>query len=45
MRTPRQMLEQLLQRRDLSEDDAAALLIELASAEFPAVMAGASDRV
>jgi anthranilate phosphoribosyltransferase len=41
MRTPRQVLEQLLQRRDLSEDDAAALLLELASAEFPAVMAGA----
>ncbi len=41
MHTPRQMLEQLLQGRDLSEDDAAALLMELASAEFPAVLAGA----
>jgi anthranilate phosphoribosyltransferase len=41
MHSARHMLEQLLQRRDLSEIEAAALLIELASPEFPAVMAGA----
>jgi anthranilate phosphoribosyltransferase len=41
MQTPRQMLEQLLQRRDLSEADAAQLLVQLASPEFPAVMSGA----
>ena len=41
MQTPRQMLEQLLQRRDLSEPDAAELLVQLASPEFPAVMSGA----
>jgi len=35
------MLEQLLQRRDLSETEAAALLIELATPEFPPAMAGA----
>jgi anthranilate phosphoribosyltransferase len=41
MQTPRQMLEHLLQRRDLSEADAHGLLLQLASAEFPAAMAGA----
>ena len=41
MQTPRQMLEHLLQRRDLSETDAAELLVQLASPEFPAVMSGA----
>jgi anthranilate phosphoribosyltransferase len=35
------MLEHLLQRRDLSETEAAALLAQLASPEFPAVMSGA----
>src|SRR5277367_4971532 len=41
MQTPRHMLEHLLQRRDLSETDAADLLVQLASPEFPAAMAGA----
>jgi anthranilate phosphoribosyltransferase len=41
MQTPRQMLEHLLQRRDLSETEAADLLVQLASPEFPAVMSGA----
>ena len=41
MQTPRQMLEHLLQRRDLSETDTAALLVQLASPQFPAVMSGA----
>jgi anthranilate phosphoribosyltransferase len=41
MQTPRQILEHLLQRRDLSETDAAELLVQLASPEFPAAMTGA----
>lgn len=41
MHGPRQRLEQLLQKRDLSESDAAALLHELAAPDVSAAMAGA----
>ena len=41
MPTPRQTLEHLLQRRDLTEAEAADLLGELTSTELPAALAGA----
>src|SRR5277367_2733443 len=39
--TPRQILEQLLESRDLSEDEAAALLATLTAPDLPPAMAGA----
>ncbi len=41
MHGPRQTLERLLQKRDMSEGEAAALMHELAAADVPAAMAGA----
>jgi anthranilate phosphoribosyltransferase len=41
MPTPRETLEQLLQRRDLTEAQAAELLGDLSAAEMPSAMAGA----
>jgi anthranilate phosphoribosyltransferase len=41
MPTPRETLERLLQRRDLSEAESAELLGELTQAELPPAMAGA----
>jgi len=39
--TPRQFLEQLLERRDLREEEAAALLATLTAPDLPPAMAGA----
>jgi anthranilate phosphoribosyltransferase len=41
MQSSPQLLEHLLQRRDLTEADAERLLVHMASPEFPAAMSGA----
>ena len=41
MSSPRELLQQLLERRDLSESQAAELLVHLADAQLPLAMSGA----
>ena len=41
MSSPRELLQQLLERRNLSESQAQELLVQLADAQLPAAMSGA----
>ena len=41
MSSPRELLQQLLERRDLSEAQAQELLVHLADAQLPPAMSGA----